>query len=78
MAKHYIIVEHRNAAAYDQLRREVDRLRTEVADLHQKFRRLEVRFAQEVHLNMELVDLLNANKIKYRSLLDYRERERSR
>ena len=76
--KQYLIVEHRNSAAYENLRREVDRLRAELIQLTKRFHDLEARFGQEVMINGELVDLLKMNGIRFRETLAYNLRRRMR
>ena len=73
--KHYIIVEHRNQAAYDAALREVARLKEELQRQKRAYFDLERRFGEEVVLNVELVDLLKLHHIQFRQLLDHRVRE---
>ena len=75
-AKTYLIVETRRPEVERALRAENDRLKGEIERLRQDYRRVESSLGVEVYLNAELVDLLRANHIKYRQLLDHREREK--
>lgn len=71
-----IILEIRRPDREEALRAENERLKDELKNLREAFRRCEESLGVEVYLNAELVDLLKAHDIKFRQLLDHREREK--
>lgn len=77
MKKQYIIVEHRTSVALNNLRAQLRSLQAAYDALKKDFRRLEVQYGEEVHLNNELVDILKAHKISFRDALSHSVRHSS-
>lgn len=70
------MIEIRRPDREEALRVENQRLKDELKHLREMYRRCEDSLGVEVYLNAELVDLLKAHDIKFRYLLDHREREK--
>ena len=75
MKKQYVIVEHRNSQAFNNLKKRVNEL--ELNNEHLKFRlnECEHKYGNEVMLNGELIDLLKQHNIPFRSALSHSYRK---
>lgn len=68
MKKQYVIVEHRNSAAFNRLMARCIALQDELDKLKRNYRDLEMRYGNEVFYNSALVDLLRLHDIPFRQV----------
>lgn len=74
MKKQYIIIEHRNSAAFQAQRNLIANLQRQLADLQSKYKALDRKYCDEIYFNTCLCDLLRENHIKYRDIFEYKYR----
>lgn len=75
MKKQFLIVEHRNSAAFLRLKDQVAQLLRANAKLHKRIMELEMMYGNEVYYNAALCDLLRAHGIAFRQVFsaEYRQ-----
>lgn len=74
MKKQYVIVEHRNSAAFTSQRNQIALLQKQLAQALQQYKHLERKYQDEIYFNNCLCDLLRENQIKYREVFEYKYR----
>ena len=67
-----LIVEYQNNDYTKELERELAELKNEFGKLRQEVRRIEGKYADEMHVNLELTDLLRQHGIRFRQSADMR------
>lgn len=66
-----LFIEIQDSGAVQQLRKEVDELSQLLEVERRRYSQLEMKYADEIVINNELIDLCKHNKIAYREALSY-------
>lgn len=74
MKKQYVIVEHRNSAAFIRLKEQVIEYKAALEALNKRYKDLEMQYGNEVYFNNALCDLLRNNGIPYRQIFSHEYR----
>lgn len=76
MKKQYLIVEHRQSAAFLMQKQKIHDLSEEINRLQRRIYELESLYGCEVAYNAALCDLCRNNGISFRSVFDHTNRSR--
>lgn len=74
MIKSYVIVEHRNSAAFIRMKEQVSDLQSKLASLQKRYSDLEMRYGNEIYYNAALCDLLRDNHIPFKQVFSHEYR----
>lgn len=75
MKKSYVIVEHRNSVAFNNLKSKVNYLTSENDKLKSRLRETEHLLGDEIYYNSALVDILKARGISFREVFSHEYRK---